>query len=92
MVLGQEVRELREEVEKIKARNKRVEADKAWETSYARTSFIAITTFVLAYILMLLINEGDPFWKAIVGTILYIISTSTYGALKTWWLKKSRRN
>jgi len=35
----EELEELKVEIEKIKERNKRVEADKAWETSFSRLSF-----------------------------------------------------
>jgi len=33
---------LKEEIEKIKERNKRVEADKAWETSYSRRALLLL--------------------------------------------------
>lgn len=91
MIVEQELKNLREEIEKIKARNRRVESDKAWETSIARTVFIAIASFVIAYVLMSLIGENSPFWKAIAGSILYIISSASYGVLKSWWLKRNRR-
>lgn len=83
-----ELKELREEIEAIKARNKRVEADKAWETSWTRSIFIAIVTLFLAYILMLLIDEVNPFPKAVAGSTFYLLSTLTYGVLKNWWLAK----
>lgn len=81
---------LEEEIEKIKERNHRVEADKAWETSKTRTAFISIVTFVLLYLFMILINADRPFLNALVSVIAYWISTETYGVLKKWWLK--RRN
>lgn len=85
-----EVKRLSEEIEKIKQRNKRVEADKAWETSKTRTLFIAVTTFLLAFILMMVIDEKQPFLKAFAGAMLYLMSTTTYGVLKAWWLKNNR--
>lgn len=85
-----DIKQLREEIEAIKTRNKRVEADKAWETSLTRNIFIAVVTFILAYILMLLITESQPFGKALVGSVLYLLSTQTYGLLKKWWLKKRK--
>lgn len=91
MSISSEVKALQQEVETIKARNKRVEADKAWETSWTRNIFIAVVTFILAYILMLLITESQPFGKALVGSVLYLLSTQTYGLLKKWWLK-NRKN
>ena len=40
------LKELEERVEKIEERNKKVEADKSWETSLARKIIIAIMTYV----------------------------------------------
>lgn len=84
----QEIDQLKEEVEKIKLRNKRVESDKAWETSTMRTAVIAVQTYVLIFIFMLLLRDAHPFLNAGVATVGYVVSTLTYGALKTWWLKK----
>lgn len=86
-----EIRILHEEIEAIKERNRRVERDKAWETSMTRSIFIAIVSFILAYVLMLLIAEQNPFPKAIIGALLYLLSTSTYGILKNWWLKRQKQ-
>lgn len=88
MTTEEKVKKLEEEIEAIKARNRRVEADKTWETSKTRTSFIAFVTFILAFGLMVLIGEKEPFWKALVGSVAYFMSTTTYGILKSWWLKR----
>lgn len=85
-----EISILKDEIEKIKARNKRVEADKAWELSKTRTIFIAVSTYLLIFFFMILIGDNKPFLNALVASIGYLISTSTYGILKKWWLK--RRN
>lgn len=86
--IEKEVHKLSREIEAIKARNRRVEADKAWETSKTRSLFIAFVTFALAFGLMMLIGEKDPFWKALIGSVAYLLSTTTYGILKSWWLKR----
>lgn len=90
MNIESEIKALSQEVEAIKARNKRVEADKGWETSWTRNIFIAVVTFILAYILMLLITESQPFVKALVGSVLYLLSTQTYDLLKKQWLKRRK--
>lgn len=87
----QEIRALREEIEKIKARNKRVEADKAWELSGTRTTFIAVSTYMLILTFMMLIGDNKPFLNALVASVGYLISTSTYTVLKKWWLKKQNK-
>lgn len=89
MTTQEAIKQLREEVEGIKARNRRVEADKGWETSKTRTVFIALVTFILAFIFMLLIDERQPFWKALAGSVAYLASTTTYDVLKKWWLGKN---
>ena len=79
---------LEERVQKIEERNRRVEADKAWELSQTRTSFIALSTYLLILIFMLLIKDEHPFLNAFVGSIGYLISSATYGVIKKWWLRK----
>lgn len=88
--LEQEINLLKDEVEKIKARNRRVEADKAWELSKTRNAFIAVSTYILIFAFMVLIGDEQPFLNALVASVGYLISASTYGILKNWWLKKKR--
>lgn len=90
MSVEKEIQFLRGDIEAIKTRNRRVEADKAWETSKTRNVFIAVVTLFLAYVLMLLIGESQPLAKAVVGSVLYLLSTSTYGMLKQWWLRRTK--
>lgn len=82
--------ELEQEIEAIKARNKRVEADKAWETSTTRNVFIAISSFLFIYVVMLLIDADKPFLNALISALSYLLSTFTYGILKSWWLARKR--
>lgn len=84
----EEIELLKKEVEAIKARNKRVEGDKAWEVSRTRTFFIAASTYVLVLIFLLLIKDEYPFLNALAASASYIISTESYGILKRWWLGK----
>lgn len=86
------IEQLEQEIEKIKERNRRVEADKAWELSKTRNLFIAVVTFLLSLLFMLLVNESYALLKAAVGTVAYLISTSTYDVLKKRWLERRARN
>lgn len=81
---------LKKEIEKIKARNRRVEADKAWETSKTRTVFIAVSTYILIFIVMELIRDNHPFLNAFLASASYLLSSLTYGMLKSWWLAKRK--
>lgn len=80
--------ELEKEIESIKARNRRVEADKAWETSWTRRIFIVLSTYLLIAIFLIIINVERPFTSAIIPAVAYLISTLSLGILKSWWLKK----
>lgn len=79
---------LQDEIVQIQARNRRVEADKAWELSGTRTAFISITTFILLYVFFVLSKSGAPFLNAFISTVAYLLSTFSYGILKSWWLEK----
>lgn len=87
-----EIQNLKDEIEAIHARNRRVEADKAWETSNTRTAFIAIATYLLILGFMHLINDDHPFLKAFVSAGGYLITTSSYDLLKKWWLERNRKS
>ncbi len=82
------IENLEKEIEKIKARNMRVEGDKAWETSWTRRIFISIFTYILVSILFVVIGVSNPFLSAIIPTVAYLVSTFSLGILKSWWLKK----
>ncbi len=89
MKMQQELKELKDRIAKIESRNKKVEADKAWELSRTRSIFIAISTYILISIFMLLIKDNHPFLNALVATCGYLLSTGTYDVFKKRWLKKN---
>lgn len=82
--------DLQSEIEQIKARNKRVEADKAWETSLVRKILIAILTYSVIVIFFFAARLPKPFLNAIVPSLAFILSTLTVPLFKDWYL--SRRN
>ncbi|MBI3032455.1 hypothetical protein HYY69_03190 [Candidatus Woesearchaeota archaeon] len=75
-----------EELALIKERNKRVEADKAWETSLLRRVIISILTYIIALLWLLAIDESKPYAKALIPVGGYVLSTLVLSPLKTWWL------
>lgn len=77
-----------QELEKITERNKRVEADKAWEGSWTRRVFIMLITYVIALAWLIIINELSAPLKAVVPVAGYILSTLTLPSVKNWWIKK----
>ena len=80
-----------EEIEKvlqdIKERNRRVEADKAWETSAFRKLLIAIITYIVASIVLYAIGVPNFFLSAIIPTLGFLLSTLSIPFIKKWWIK-----
>ena len=86
------VEKLEEEIKKIKERNRRVEADKGWETSWTRRIFIGVSTYLLIILFLIIIKAEKPFLSAIIPALAYLISTLSLGLLRSWWLKRKDKN
>ena len=85
-----EIEKLKEEVEKIKERNRRVEKDKAWETSLTRRIAIAVSTYILIAIFLIIIDVERPFLLAIIPAAAYLLSTASLEFLRRRWLKSKQ--
>lgn len=83
-----ELQQLKSEIEKIKERNARVEADKAWETSLFRKILVAILTYAVIVLFFIAAGLPKPFTNPIVPTLGFLLSTLSISFLKTLWLKK----
>jgi preprotein translocase subunit SecF len=83
-----ELQQLKTEVEQIKQRNARVEADKAWETSLFRKVLIAVLTYIVVVLFFIFAGLPRPFIGAIVPTVGFILSTLSVPFFKTLWLKQ----
>lgn len=81
------LKDLEEEINKIKARNKRVETEKAWETSWTRRLMIAILTYVVISIFFIFAGTPDPLANAVVPSVAFILSTLSGPFVKKLWLK-----
>ncbi|MFP4098867.1 MAG: hypothetical protein ACLFP8_05965 [Alphaproteobacteria bacterium] len=81
-----------ERIKAIKERNQKVEADKAWETSWIRRISIALVTYLLAVIFMWSIDVPHPHFSAFVPTGGFVLSTLTLGLLKEIWIKKYKKH
>lgn len=78
---------MKEDIEQIKERNQRVEADKAWETSKTRRVIIALMTYIIIVIFLWSIEAPNPWLNAIVPTVGFILSTLTLPFFKNFWIK-----
>jgi hypothetical protein len=79
---------LEERLDKLEARNRRVEADKAWETSWLRRSSILVLIYIVVAFYLHFVVHISPWINALVPVIGYFISTLTIGFLKQWWLAR----
>lgn len=77
------------EIEKIKERNKRVELDKAWETSLTRKVCIMILTYIIVVIYSLLIRKYDyVLLSSLVPVIGFLLSTLSLKYIRKIWESK----
>lgn len=76
------------DIDEIKVRNARVEADKAWETSKTRRLFIAVITYIIACYYMRVLGVGDYYLHALVPTGGYLLSTLSLSHIKKIWIKR----
>jgi len=78
---------LENEIEQIKERNAKVEADKAWETSMSRKILIGILTYCVIVLFFSFADLPKPFINAIVPTIGFLLSTLSIPIFKSFWMK-----
>jgi hypothetical protein len=78
---------LKKELDAIKARNTRVEADKAWETSKTRRGLLMLFTYLAVGIYLSAINIPHPWLSAIVPAVGFLLSTLTIIFFKKLWLR-----
>ena len=82
---------IKQEIENIKKRNKRVELDKAWETSWTRRVCIMILTYIVVVIYSFVIKNTDNiFLSSLVPVIGFMLSTLSLKAVRKIW-EKSRK-
>lgn len=75
-------------LEAIEDRNRRVEADKAWETSFTRMIALSTITYFVALIFMISTGLQQPFLNACIPAIGFLLSLQTVPIAKRWWLRK----
>lgn len=83
--------ELKKRIEAIENRNKRVENDKAWETSWTRRIFIMILTYIVVIIYSYIVrNYDNVLLSSLVPVIGFTLSTLSLGLIRRIW--ESKRN
>ncbi|MDO8741653.1 MAG: hypothetical protein Q7J11_00735 [Candidatus Roizmanbacteria bacterium] len=85
------ISDLEKEITAIKNRNKKVEIDKAWETSLTRKILLMIFTYLAISFYLRAINIDKPWLNAIVPSIGFLLSTLTLTYFKKIWEKYSHK-
>ena len=76
------------EINEIKERNKRVEKDKAWETSWTRRICIMILTYIVVIIYSYVIKKYDNILlSSLVPVIGFTLSTLSLKLIRKIWEK-----
>jgi len=76
---------IEKELEAIKQRNKKVEANKAWEISWIRRISIAAITYVTIVIFFTVADLPRPFISACIPMLGYLLSTLTVRVVRKVW-------
>lgn len=84
------MKEIEKRIEIIEQRNKRVELDKAWETSWTRKIIIALATYIVVVLFFFVANLPKPFINSIVPTIGFLLSTFSLHFFKKLWIKNRK--
>lgn len=79
--------DLEKRVRAIERRNRRVEVDKAWESSWTRKLSIAILTYVTVASYLRVIHNDKPFVNALVPVVGFILSTLVLPGVRSIWQK-----
>ena len=84
---------LEKRIEEIEKRNKRVEKDKAWETSWTRRICIMILTYIIVLIYSYVIQnfkDINIFLSSLVPVIGFTLSTLSLRLVRKVWEKNNK--
>ncbi len=82
--------ELEKRIEKIEKRNKKVEEDKSWETSWTRRICIMVLTYIIVVIYSYIIRKtNNIFLSSLVPVIGFTLSTLSLKLVRNIWIKKN---
>lgn len=83
---------LEKRIAKIEERNKNVETDKRWETSYTRRILLIAFTYLAIGFYLSAIQISEPWLNAIVPSLGFLLSTLTLPFFKNLWEKYICKN
>ncbi len=82
-----ELNKLKFEIEELKSRNRKVDTNKAWETSVTRKVILSILTYVVAGFTLSTIQNPNPWANALIPSIGFFLSTLTLPVVRNIWQK-----
>lgn len=82
---------IEQSVQKIEERNLKVEADKAWETSWTRRILLTLFTYLAIGVYLWAVKIARPWLNAIVPAVAFMISTLTMPFFKKLWFRFLRK-
>ena len=81
-----DIKDLENEINNIKNRNKKVELDKAWETSWTRRICICILTYIVVIAYSYIVRNYDKiFLSSLVPVIGFTLSTLSLKYIRNIW-------
>ena len=89
--MNNDLKKLEKRISDIEKRNKRVEGDKAWETSTLRKILIIVLTYIFAVLYLKIADTTNPFLGAVVPCVGFFLSTQTLNIIKKKWLNKRKK-
>lgn len=86
-----EIKDLEEEIIKIKQRNAKVELDKKWETSLTRKMCICVLTYIVVIVYSYLTNKiNNIFLSSLVPVLGFTLSTVSLNFIRKFWEKHNK--
>ena len=82
------IEQLERRISTLEARNKRVESDKGWETSWTRKLSIMALTYLVVVSYLKFVVHIDPWINAVVPVIGFFLSTLTISIIKKYWISR----
>lgn len=81
-----EENQIEKEIQNIKKRNKRVEKDKAWETSLTRRICIMILTYIVVLFYSYMVKNITSIWlSSLIPVIGFALSTLSLKIIRKIW-------
>ena len=84
------MKKLEKRIKAIESRNRKVELDKEWETSWARKIIIAVLTYAVIVLFFFAARLPDPFVNSIVPAAAFVLSTLSLPFFKKIWVSAKK--